>query len=141
LKADCRFCVCIGNVSVAFLPDGLQGDDDQSGGIAADQPSPSASSQTSSPKWLIGTVVAASVGAALLISVGVIVAVMRSRNSVSDRRRRPKLRSNQQDQLAEDSDVRYLRDEDDVQLDLTEATPSPKSGSGSQRQFADFERL
>lgn len=125
-----------------FLADGLQGDDDQSG-IAADQPSPSASSQTSSPNWLIGTVVAAAVGAALLFSIAVFVAVMRSRNSVSsDRRRRPKLRSNQQDQLAEDSDVRYLRDEDDVQLDLTEATPSSKSaGSGSQRQFADFERL
>ncbi|XP_046653524.1 cell wall integrity and stress response component 4-like isoform X2 [Daphnia pulicaria] len=119
--------------------DGLQGDDDQSG-LAADQPSPSASSQTSSPKWLIGTVVAAAVGVALLLMIGVVVAVIRSRNSVSDRRRRPKLRSNQQDQLAEDSDVRYLRDEDDVQLDLTEATPSSKS-TGSHRQFADFERL
>ena len=41
----------------------------------------------------------------------------------------------QQDLLAEDSDVRYLKDEDDIQLDLTEATPS------STRQFSNFERL
>ena len=41
----------------------------------------------------------------------------------------------QQDLLAEDSDVRYLKDEDDIQLDLTEATPS------SARQFSNFERL
>ncbi|XP_046457289.1 MAM and LDL-receptor class A domain-containing protein 1-like isoform X3 [Daphnia pulex] len=130
---------CCSDYAAFCLTDGLQGDDDQSG-LAADQPSPSASSQTSSPNWLIGTVVAAAVGAALLLTVGVVVIVIRSRNSVSDRRRRPKLRSNQQDQLAEDSDVRYLRDEDDVQLDLTEATPSSKS-TGPHRQFADFERL
>ena len=38
-----------------------------------------------------------------------------------------------QKQLAEDSDVRYLHGEDDVQLDLTEATPA--------NLFTNFEQL
>ncbi|XP_057377485.2 MAM and LDL-receptor class A domain-containing protein 2-like isoform X1 [Daphnia carinata] len=129
--------------------DGLQGDDVQSG-MAADDPSPSTINQTSSPTWFTGAVVAAAVGMAVLLMLAVAGAVMRSRRAVETgggglngrRPRRPKMRSSHhQDQLAEDSDVRYLRDEDDVQLDLTEATPSSKSAASSQRQFADFERL
>lgn len=123
--------------------DGLQGDDDQSG-IAADDPSPSTINQTSWPTWFTGAVAAAAVGLAVLLMVGVAGAVMRSRRAVEtagNGRRCRRMRSSQQDQLAEDSDVRYLRDEDDVQLDLTEATPSSKSAASSQRQFADFERL
>lgn len=119
----------------SYRLDGLQGDDQQS--RIVDQPS--SSSRTSSPHWLIGAVVGGAVGALLLV-IGAVVLVMRSRRiSGSSGSRRPKP-GRHQDQLAEDSDVRYLRDEDDVQLDLTEATPSPL-GRSPQRQFTDFERL
>ncbi|XP_057377486.2 MAM and LDL-receptor class A domain-containing protein 1-like isoform X3 [Daphnia carinata] len=140
---------CCSDYAAFCLTDGLQGDDVQSG-MAADDPSPSTINQTSSPTWFTGAVVAAAVGMAVLLMLAVAGAVMRSRRAVETgggglngrRPRRPKMRSSHhQDQLAEDSDVRYLRDEDDVQLDLTEATPSSKSAASSQRQFADFERL
>ena len=115
--------------------DGLQGDDQS---LVPDLPS-SSSRTLSSSSWLIGTVAVCGVVAILLVAVGISVAVVRARR-VKTGGRRPKLR--QQDQLAEDSDVRYLRDEDDVQLDLTEATPAPSGSSQPQsRQFSDFERL
>lgn len=86
---------------------------------------------------MIGTV-SAGVGAAALLAAVAVGLVIRSRRTKALGGPRPKLR--QQGQLAEDSDVRYLRDEDDVQLDLTEATPTPL-GESPQRQFANFERL
>lgn len=80
--------------------------------------------------------VAGGIGAALLVAVAVVLAVLRARrNKILIGGSRP--RQHQQDLLAEDSDVRYLRDEDDVQLDLTEATPS----STPSRRFTDFQQL
>lgn len=81
---------------------------------------------------MVGAVAGGVAGALLLVAALAAVLILRAR--------RAKIagggaRNHQQDLLAEDSDVRYLRDEDDVQLDLTEATPS------SRRTFADFQQL
>ena len=84
------------------------------------------------------------IASGVVVVTGVaLLAYVRNRRIASTGGRRPG--ANQQAQLAEDSDVRYLRDDDDIQLDLTEATPSPVSGppvsKSTSQQFADFERF
>lgn len=85
---------------------------------------------------IIASGVVAVTGAALF-------AFVRNRRIASTGGRRAS--AGQQSQLAEDSDVRYLRDDDDIQLDLTEATPSPApdqpAPKSTSQQFADFERF
>ncbi len=81
---------------------------------------------------MVGAITGGVVGAVLLLASIIVVVLRVRRNKIA------RIVNHQQDRLAEDSDVRYLRDEDDVQLDLTEATPSSISSS---RRFTDFQQL
>ena len=130
-------CTLMENVFFFIYPDGLQGDDQS----RLPNRTPTSNSPTPTSRWLIGAAAAGAIGV-LLSVIGVSMLVVRARR-MKVGGGRPKTR--QQNQLAEDSDVRYLRDEDDIQLDLTEATPSPQGGASAPqertRQFADFERL
>lgn len=121
-----------------LIIDGLQGDDSMDWPAARDE-AKSAGFST------VGVAVVAC--GALAVTGVAVLALVRSRRAASAGGRRPG--SGQQAQLAEDSDVRYLRDDDDIQLDLTEATPSlpapgetpPKMSQSTSQQFADFERF
>ena len=79
---------------------------------------------------MVGAVAGGVGGALLLVALAALVVIRARRAKIAGSRPG----NHQQDLLAEDSDVRYLRDEDDVQLDLTEATPSS-------RRFTDFQEL
>ena len=80
-----------------------------------------------------GSIAMISIGGAvtgcLLVTTLVMISLIRwwNRRLITSRQ------NHNQDVLADDSDVRYLRDEDEVQLDLTEARPQSK--------FADFQQL
>ena len=111
------------------LLDGVQSDDSVAyGDSRIDYSSPK---EVSSSAALIAGVGSAVTGL-LVVSTLLVVSLLRwwNRRSVTNTRQN---RQNQ-DLLADDSDVRYLRDEDDVHLDLTEATPQPKF-------FPDFQQL
>lgn len=124
LNATC----CLDYLSFC-LTDGVQSDDS----VAYGESRINYSSEDNPSSAGGGSVAMISIGGAvtgcLLVTTLVMISLIRwwNRRLITSRQ------NHNQDVLADDSDVRYLRDEDEVQLDLTEARPQSK--------FADFQQL
>ena len=112
-----------------ILLDGVQSDDS----VAYGESRINYSSEDNPSSAGGGSIAMISIGGAvtgcLLVTTLVMISLIRwwNRRLITSRQ------NHNQDVLADDSDVRYLRDEDEVQLDLTEARPQSK--------FADFQQL
>jgi len=112
-----------------ILLDGVLNDDSVAYGESRIFPSEDNSSSTGSGTLAMMTSIGGAATGFLLVTTLATISLIRWWN----RRLIISRQNHNQDLLADDSDVRYLRDEDEVQLDLTEATPQTK--------FADFQQL